>query len=52
MKIYPTNLTDNQWQVIKKVINPQERSRKHLLREIMNAILYVNKKIKEHRNIA
>lgn len=40
---YPTNLTDNQWQVIEKVINPQERTRKYPLREIMDAILYINK---------
>lgn len=40
---YPTNLTDKQWQVIEKVINPQERTRKHSLRDIMNAILYINK---------
>lgn len=40
---YPTNLTDNQWKVIEKVINPQERTRKYPLREIMNAILYINK---------
>ena len=36
-------LTDKQWQVIEKVINPQERTRKHSLRDIMNAILYINK---------
>ena len=24
MKMYSTNLTDNQWQVIKKIINAQE----------------------------
>lgn len=40
---YPTNLADKQWQVIEKVINPQERTRKHSLRDIMNAILYINK---------
>ncbi len=40
---YPTNLTDKQWQVIEKVINPQERARKHSLCDIMNAILYINK---------
>ena len=40
---YSTNLTDNQWQVIKKIINAQERTRKHSLRDIMNAILYINK---------
>ena len=43
MTHYPTDLTDKQWQVIKKIINPQERRRKHSLREIMDAILYVNK---------
>lgn len=43
MKSYPTNLTDNQWQVIEKILNPQQRKRKHPLRDIMNAILYINK---------
>lgn len=41
MKTYPTNLTDNQWQVIEKIINAQERKRKHSLRVIMDAILYI-----------
>ena len=36
---YSTNLTDKQWQVIEKIINTQERKRKHSLRNIMNAIL-------------
>ena len=43
MSQYSTNLTDKQWQVIEKIINPQERQRKHPLREIMNAILYINR---------
>ena len=43
MSQYSTNLTDKQWQVIKKFINPQERKRKHHLRDIVNAILYINK---------
>ncbi len=43
MDQYSTNLTDNQWQVIEKIINPQVRQRKHSLRNIMNAILYINK---------
>lgn len=43
MSLYSTNLTDKQWQVIEKIINPQERKRKHQLRDIMNAILYINK---------
>lgn len=41
MKMYSTNLTDNQWQVIEKIINAQERKRKHSLRGIMDAILYI-----------
>ena len=40
---YSTNLTDKQWQVIEKIINTQERKRKHSLRNIMNAILYLHK---------
>ena len=43
MKQYSTNLTDKQWQVIEKIINLQERKRKHSLRNIMNAILYLLK---------
>ena len=43
MSQYSTNLTDKQWQVIEKIIHPQERQRKHPLREIMDAILYINK---------
>ena len=43
MSQYSTNLTDKQWQVIKKFINAQERKRKHHLRDIVNAILYINK---------
>ncbi len=39
MEQYSTNLTDKQWQVIEKIINPQERKRTHSLRNIMNAIL-------------
>ena len=43
MERYSTNLTDKQWQVIEKIVNPQERKRKHSLRNIMNAILYLLK---------
>lgn len=39
MNQYSTNLTDKQWQVIEKIINTQEKKRKHFLRNIMNAIL-------------
>ena len=38
MKQYSTNLTDKQWQIIEKIINPQERKRKYQLRDIMDTI--------------
>lgn len=37
------NLTDNLWQVIEKIINPQIRKRKYNLRDIMEAIFYLNR---------
>ena len=40
---YSTNLTDHQWKVIEKIIDPQKRNRRHDLRTIMDAILYLNK---------
>ena len=43
MSDYPTNLTDKQWQVIKNSIEMKERKRKHSLREMVNAILYITK---------
>ena len=43
MSDYPTNLTEKQWQVIKNIVEPQERNRKSSLREIVNGIFYVNK---------
>lgn len=43
MERYSTNLTDKQWQVIEKIVNQQERKRKHSLRNIINAILYLLK---------
>ena len=43
MSDYPTNLTDKQWQVIKNSIEMKERKRKHSLREMINAILYITK---------
>ncbi len=43
MKKYPTNLTENQWQVIKNIVEPQERKRKYSLRSIMDAIMYIVK---------
>lgn len=43
MTNYSTNLTDKQWQVVKIFLENKERKRKHDLKEIMNAIFYVNK---------
>lgn len=39
--MYPTDLTETQWQYIKKVLLPQKRKRKHDLKEIWNAIFYL-----------
>ena len=41
--MYLTNLTETQWQYIKKVLHIQMRKRKHDLREIWNALFYVVK---------
>jgi putative transposase len=38
--MYQTDLTETQWQFIKKNLNIQERKRKHDLREVWNAIFY------------
>jgi transposase len=43
MKIYPTNISDNQWQFIKKTLNFNNRKRKYDLRTIWNAIMYLVK---------
>ena len=42
-KGYPTNLTDNQWQILQKILEPTTRKRKYSLRDIMDCILYINK---------
>ena len=43
MDRYPTNLTDKQWQVTENILDTQHRKRKHPLRDIMNAIMYILK---------
>jgi transposase len=43
MKNYPTNMTDNQWQFIKKTLNFNNRKRKYNLRTIWDAIMYLVK---------
>lgn len=40
---YPTNLTDKQWQITEKILDPNHRKRKYSLRDIMNAIMYLVK---------
>ena len=42
MTNYPSDLSDSQWQVIKQYLNTN-RKRKHDLRQIVNAILYLVK---------
>ena len=42
-KGYPTNLTDNQWHILQKILEPKPRKRKYSLRDIMDCILYINK---------
>jgi len=39
---YPTDLNDSQWQVIKQFLNTR-RKRKHDLRKVLNAIMYLVK---------
>lgn len=43
MSNYPTNLTDKQWQVIKNIVETQERKRKHPLQEMINAMIHITK---------
>ena len=43
MSQYPTNLTDKQWQVTEKILDPQHRKRKYSLRDIMDVIMYIVK---------
>lgn len=40
-RIYPTDLTDTQWQYMKKVLLFEERKWKHDLKEVWNAIFYL-----------
>lgn len=43
MNIYPTDLTDSQWQRLEKQIPNWQRRRKISLRSVINALLYLNK---------
>ena len=40
---YPTNLTDKQWQVMENILDGKKRKRKHSLRDVFNAVLYLLK---------
>ena len=40
---YPTNPTDNQWQILQKILEPTTRKRKYALRDIVDCTLYINK---------
>jgi len=42
-KIYPTDLTDNQWQFIEKTLLFEHRKRKYDLKEVWNGIFYLVK---------
>jgi putative transposase len=41
--MYPTDLSETQWQFIKKTLQLNERKRKHNLRSIWNAVFYLLK---------
>lgn len=43
MKNYSTNITDNQWQFIKKTLELDNRKRKYCLRTVWNALMYLLK---------
>ncbi|MDR2126129.1 MAG: transposase [Prevotellaceae bacterium] len=40
---YSTNLTDKQYKIIENILEPQKHKRRHSLREVVNAILYLLK---------
>src|SRR5450631_1152656 len=45
-KVYPTDLTDEQWPILEALIPPEKSSGRHRsvsLREVVNTILYVNR---------
>lgn len=42
-KVYPTDITDNQWQYIEKSLLWKERKRKHDLKEMFNDVFYLVK---------
>jgi putative transposase len=45
-KVYPSDLTDAQWALLQPLVppaNPNTRPRKHDMREIVNALLYITK---------
>ena len=43
MKKYQSDLTESQWQIIEKIIDPDQRKRKYFMKDIFNSILDVVK---------
>lgn len=43
MKNYPSDVTESQWKIIEKIIDPEQRKRKYFMQSIFNAVLYVVK---------
>jgi putative transposase len=43
MKKYPSDVTESQWQVIKNIIDSEQRKRKYSLKDVFSAIQYVAK---------
>ena len=44
MTHYPPDLTEKQWQVTPKILEPQARNRKHPLKEVMDT-LHISKQL-------
>jgi putative transposase len=51
MKNYPSDVTESQWQIIEKIIDPDKRKRKYFMRDVLNSILYVVKSGSQWRMI-
>ena len=43
MKKYQSDVTESQWQIIEKIIDPDKRKRKYFMKDVFNTILYVVK---------
>lgn len=43
MKKYQSDATESQWQIIEKIVDSEQRKRKHSMKDVFNTILYVVK---------